>query len=120
MTNLMDRVDGVTLTKVMSVSPNDDAKKAGESKKITIKVNFDGVTLEDVFQGAMSSEIIKAQNPLRKSYMSLEDGQVVERKYGERTPRQPMTKESAKMHIKTWTDEEKAALIAELEAELNN
>lgn len=66
---------GVTLTKVCSVSPDEDSE---ESKRVTLRVKFDGCKLVDVFEKAMSATVIQVQAKLRKNFVSLKDNSVQE------------------------------------------
>lgn len=74
--NLNHIVKDITLTKVCSISPDKDSD---ESKNITIKVKFDDVPLQGVFDKAISQTVIQWQNgPGRKNYDKWRSGQVVE------------------------------------------
>ena len=74
MIDLKQVVSGITLSKMCSVSPDEDSD---ESKKINLVVKFDGVTLGDVFAKAMSPTVISGQAVLRKKFDTLKDGQTV-------------------------------------------
>ena len=69
-TNLKETVKGIVLRKTCSVKPDGDST---ESKTITVEMNYDGLTLEDVFTKALSSDIIKWQGSARKIYDTLTD-----------------------------------------------
>jgi len=74
--DLKQVIKGVTLTKVCSIKADKDS---AESKSITLKVNFDGVPLQGVFDKAMSSTVIQWQNgPGRSKFDTWSDKQVVE------------------------------------------
>lgn len=73
---LSETIVGVTLAKLCSVSEDDTV--GGPSKSITLKVKFDGSTLQSVFDKAMSSTVIAWQTKARKQFASLKDGGVVE------------------------------------------
>ena len=76
MVALNEVVSGITLTKLCSISPDKDSD---ESKKINLKVNFNGVSLKSVFTKAMASTVVTWQNGVgRKKFMSWIDGQTVE------------------------------------------
>jgi hypothetical protein len=69
-------VKGVTLTKVCSISPDKDSN---EFKNITLKVKFDGVPLQGIFDKAISQTVIQWQNgPGRKKFDQWNNNQVVE------------------------------------------
>ena len=61
-------IEGVTLTKVCSVKPDGDSD---ESKQVTVNMRYDGLTLQDVFTKALSSDIIKFQASARKRFDTL-------------------------------------------------
>jgi len=69
------KVSGVTLTKNIQVSPDEDAKKQGIKKSIILKVSYDGLTLEDVFLKALDKDVVSWQNGSggRKNYDNLID-----------------------------------------------
>ena len=75
MTNLKDKVQGVTLSKTIQVSPDEDSKKAGIHKTIILKVKYDELTLEDVFLKALDKDVVSWQNGSggRKNYVNLVD-----------------------------------------------
>ena len=69
-------VKNVVLTKVCSIKPSGDST---ESKQITLKVNFNGVQLGDVFTKAVSQSVIQWQNGQgRKHFDTWVNNQVVE------------------------------------------
>lgn len=116
------RVDNVTLTRVIGVSPDEDGKKAGNTKKVNVVMTFNGVTLGDVFNDAMKSDIIKLQNTLRPRFESIVDGETINRTY--RAPAQRgITDEAAEAHYTNKftqkSREEQLAEIAKLEAMIN-
>jgi len=80
MINLNEVVEGITLTKVISVSPDEDSKKAGIKKQVTIKMRYDGLTLNDIFQKALKEDIIQWQNGSsgRKNFDNIKDKQTIE------------------------------------------
>lgn len=61
-------IEGVTLTKVCSVKPDEDSS---ESKQVTVNMKYDGLTLRDVFTKALSSDVIKFQASARKRFNTL-------------------------------------------------
>jgi len=77
--DLKQIVKGVTLTKNISVSSDEDSKKQGISKTVALKVKYDGLTLEDVFLKALDKDVVSWQNGSggRKNYDNLVDKGVV-------------------------------------------
>ena len=68
-TNPNTIIKGVTLTKVCNIKP---FKGALDSKQITLAVNYDGLTINDIFTKALRSDVISWQNgPGRKGYDDL-------------------------------------------------
>jgi hypothetical protein len=80
MMNMNEVVVGVTLTKVVSISPDNDSKKDGVKKTITLKMKYDGLTLADVFAKALKDDVISWANGSggRKAFDRLTNHQVVE------------------------------------------
>lgn len=74
-TNLTQVVKGVTMSKVCNLKADSGST---EVKQITVQVSFDGVTLNDVFEKAMSSTVIAWQNSNRRNFDSLKNGQIAE------------------------------------------
>ena len=73
--NMTELVKGVTLTKACSIKADKDSDV---SKTVTLSVKFDGVTLQSVFDKAMSSAVIQWQNgPGRSKFDTWKHGQVV-------------------------------------------
>lgn len=72
----MQVIKGVVLTKVCSIKPGEDST---ESKKITLKMSYDGLTLNDIFIKALKNDVISWANGSggRKNYDNLKDGQIV-------------------------------------------
>ena len=67
--NDMDKstvITNVTLAKVCSIKPDSDST---ESKKVTLNIKYDGLTLGDVLAKAVRSDVISWQNgPGRRNY----------------------------------------------------
>lgn len=59
MIDLTTIVSGVVLTKACGIKPDKDSS---DTKQVTLKVKFDGVSLQAVFDKAMSSTVISWQN----------------------------------------------------------
>jgi len=68
-------IENVTLTKVCSFKSDEGSD---ESKQVTVKMLYDGLTLNDIFVKALSSDVIKWQASARKHYETFENGQTVE------------------------------------------
>lgn len=114
MMNLKEKVSGVVLTKVCGIKPDKDSS---DSKQITLKVTFDGVELEGVFQKALSSTVIQWQNgPGRKQFNTWKDGQVVNVQFNApgRVQIDPETAMVAK--LQAMTPEEQVAYLKALAA----
>lgn len=78
--NMNEIIAGVTLTKIVSISPDEEAKKAGIKKTFTLKMKYDGLTLNDVFQKALKDDVISWANGAggRKAYDKLTDKSTIE------------------------------------------
>jgi len=73
--NLNEVVNGVVLNKSCSIKADGDST---ESKTINLRVKFDGVTLDGVFQKAVAQTVIQWQNgPGRKKFDEWTNGQTV-------------------------------------------
>lgn len=77
--DLTQVISGVTLTKSITVSPDEDAKKAGTKKTVVLKVKYDGLTLDDVFLKALDKDVVSWQNGSggRKNFDNLIDKGIV-------------------------------------------
>ena len=77
--DLTQMISGVTLTKAITVSPDEDAKKVGTKKTIVLKVKYDGLTLESIFLKALDKDVISWQNGSggRKNFDNLVDKGIV-------------------------------------------
>ena len=79
MINMNEVIANVTLTKACNISPDGDSKKEGITKRVNVKVKFDGATLQGVFDKALASTVISWQNGVgRKAFDSLTANQTVE------------------------------------------
>ena len=82
MVNMNEVVVGVTLTKALSVSPDNEAKKEGIRKRLIVKMSYDGLTFADVFAKALKNDIVSMQNGNgpggRRNFDKLVDRQVIE------------------------------------------
>ena len=73
------KLDGIVMTKTITISPDEDAKKAGEKKTIVLKMDYDGLTVEDILLKALDKDVISWQNGSggRRNYDNLTNNQVV-------------------------------------------
>ena len=80
MTNMSDVIEGVTLSEIRSMSPDNDAKKSRESKQFTLRVKYDGLTLRDVFAKAFKTDVVSFVNGAggRKNYDNIVNKQVID------------------------------------------
>src|SRR3990172_8684202 len=78
--NMNEVITNVTLTKVVSVSPDNESKKEGTKKTVTLKMKYDGLTLADVFQKALKDDVISWANGAagRKNFDKLVDKSTIE------------------------------------------
>lgn len=107
-------VSGIVLTKDCSIKPDSESK---DSKTIHLKVRFNGVTLGDVFQKAMSNTVVQWQNGVgRPKFDMFKDGQTVEVdfKAPAKAPQEPPEVQMARKLAACTTDAEREALIAEV------
>jgi len=106
--NMNEIISNVTLTKVCSIKADKDST---ESKNITLKVKFDGATVQSVFDKAVSGAVIAWQNGVgRKQYDTFKTNQTVEIQFvapASRTAIDPETAMIAK--LSTMTPDEQAA-----------
>jgi hypothetical protein len=110
MINLNEVIANVVMTKVCSIKSDKDST---ESKSITLKVKFDGSTLSNVFDKAVSGAVIQWQNGVgRKNFDTYKSNQVVEIQFNapaSRTAIDPETAMIAKLQAMT-SDEQLAYL----------
>jgi hypothetical protein len=87
--NLDEKVSGVSFTKSCSIKPDGDSS---ESKVINLKIEFEGVSLRDVFEKAVSSTVIQWQAKARKTFNSFVDKSTVTVQFSApgRTTQDPM------------------------------
>ena len=73
-------IEGITLSEIRTVSPDEGAKKDGIKKTITLRIKYDGLTLKDVFAKAFKSDVVAWQNggAGRKNYDNIVDKSVIE------------------------------------------
>jgi hypothetical protein len=76
MINMNEVIANVTLTKVCSIRADEDSK---DKKSISLKVKFDGATIQSVFSKALAGTVIQWQNGVgRKNFDKYKNMQVVE------------------------------------------
>lgn len=110
-------VNGVVLSKTTSVSPDNDSKKEGVHKQVTLKVKFENVSLQSVFDKALAGVVIQwANGPGRKGFDKLKHGQTVEISFSApgKTTIDPETAMVAK--LQSMTPQEQIKYLKELAA----
>jgi hypothetical protein len=110
--NLNELVTGVVLEKVCSIKPDGDST---EKKSINLRVKFDGIPLQAVFDKAVSGAVIQWQNgPGRSKFDAWRNNQTVEITFAA-PGRTTVDPESAMIErLRTMTPEEKEAKIREM------
>lgn len=63
-------INGISLTKVCTIKPDSDSE---ESKQVTLNIRFNGVTLRDICEKAISNTVIQWQGANRKNFDRLVD-----------------------------------------------
>jgi hypothetical protein len=113
--NMNETITDVTLTKVCSIKADKDST---ESKNITLKVKFDGATVQSVFDKAVAGAIIRWQNGVgRKSFDTLKANQTVEIQFNAPASRTAVDPETAMVaKLQTMTPEEQVQYLRELAA----
>ena len=78
--NMNDVIESITLSEVRSISPDNDSKKSGDIKQVTLRIKYDGLTLRDVFAKAFKSDVVAWQNGAsgRKNFDNITNKQVIE------------------------------------------
>ena len=73
-------VTGVTLSELRTISPDEESKKEGLKKTVTLKIKYDGLTLKDVFSKAFKSDVVAWQNGAsgRKNFDNIKDKSIIE------------------------------------------
>ena len=112
--NMNETITGITLTKACSIKADKDS---AESKQVTLKVKFDGTTLQSVFDKALAGAVIQWQNgPGRKNFDKWADGQVIEIQFSA-PGRNTVDPEMAMVaKLQTMTPEEQVKYLKELAA----
>jgi len=112
--NMNEMITGITLTKACSIKPDKDS---AESKQVTLKVKFDGTTLQSVFDKALAGAVIQWQNgPGRKNFDRWTDGQVIEIQFSAPGRTQVDPEMAMVALLQTMTEEEKLAYLEKLVA----
>jgi hypothetical protein len=115
MINMTEVIANVTLSKVCSIKADKDST---ESKNITLRVKFDGATVQSVFDKAVAGAVIAWQNGVgRKQYDTFKPMQTVDIQFtapASRTAVDPETAMIAK--LQSMTAEEQLAYLKELTA----
>lgn len=115
--DLNTMISGVVLTKTITVSPDEDAKKAGEKKIVILKVKYDGLTLNDVFLKALDKDVVSWQNGSggRKNYDNLKNNATVnvDAKAPGKAP-QIDPEEAVAANLATMTPDEQQAYFKDL------
>lgn len=111
--NLNEIITNITLTKVCSIKPDKDSD---ESKNITLRIKFDGSTLQSVFDKAVSGAVIQWQNGIgRKNFDTFKPNQVVDVQFNAPASRTAIDPETAMIaKLKSMTPNEQAAYLKEL------
>jgi hypothetical protein len=113
--NMTEVIANVVLTKVCSIKADKDSD---ESKQITLKVKFDGATVQSVFDKALAGAVIAWQNGVgRKSYDTLKQGQTVEVQFTAPASRSAIDPETAMIaKLQAMTPEAQMAYLKDLTA----
>lgn len=112
--NMNELIANVTLTKVCSIKADKDST---ESKNITLKIKFDGSTLQNVFDKAVAGAVIQWQNGVgRKNFDTFKPNQTVEIQFNAPASRTAVDPETAMVaKLQSMTAEEQIAYIKELQ-----
>jgi len=108
-----------TFDKACSIKPFKDAE---ESKTVTLRLHFTGITLADVLEKAIRTAVISWQNgPGRKKYTNWKPGQVIDVNFSKpartvETPKETMDKAVVLIKSGALSKEERLAYIKELQA----
>ena len=111
--NLNEVIANVTLTKVCSIKPDKDSD---ESKNITLRIKFDGSTLQSVFDKAVSGAVIQWQNGIgRKNFDKFKPNQIVDVQFNAPASRTAIDPETAMIaKLKSMTPEEQKAYMLDM------
>lgn len=111
--NMTEIITNVTLSKVCSIKADKDST---DSKQITLKVKFDGSTIQSVFDKAVAGAVIQWQNGVgRKNFDTFKPGQTVEIQFNAPASRTAVDPETAMVaKLQAMTPEEQLAYLKEL------
>ena len=91
--NMNEVIANVTLSKVCSIKADKDST---ESKQITLKIKFDGSTIQSVFDKAVAGAVIQWQNGVgRKNFDTYKPNQTVEIQFNAPASRTAIAPEDA-------------------------
>ena len=109
--NMTEIITNVTLSKACSIRADEDST---EKKIINLKVKFDGVTLQSVFDKAMSGTVIAWQNGVgRKGFDTFKANQTVEVQFSAPAAKAQIDPEQAMvLKLKAMTADEQKAYFA--------
>lgn len=113
--NMNEVISGVTLVKVCSIKPDKESENA---KQVTLKVKFDGATVQSVFDKAVAGAVIQWQNGQgRKKFDELKNGQVVEIQFSSPAARAQVDPETAMVSmLQAMTPEQQIEYLKNLAA----
>jgi hypothetical protein len=111
--NMNEVITNVTLTKVCSIKADKDSN---ESKNITLKVKFDGATIQSVFDKAVAGAVIQWQNGVgRKNFDNYKMNQIVEIQFSAPASRTAIDPETAMVaKLAAMTPDEQAEYFKEM------
>jgi hypothetical protein len=111
--NMNEIIANVTLLKGCDIKPDKDST---DSKRINLKVKFDGATIQSVFDKAVSGAVIAWQNGVgRKNFDTYKNMQTVEIQFTAPASRAAIDPETAMVaKLQTMTPEEQIAYLKEL------
>jgi hypothetical protein len=116
--NMNEIITGVVLSKVCSISPDNEAKKAGDKKHINLKVKFDGALVSAIFDKALAGTVITwANGPGRNNYDKWANNQVVEIAFispaskATESPEDAFTREAIAAGVDVSNDDELTAYV---------
>lgn len=113
--NMKEIIANVTLTKVCSIKADKDSD---ESKQISLRVKFDGATVQSVFDKALAGAVIAWQNGVgRKNYDTFKNGQSVDIQFTAPASRGAIDPETAMVaKLQSMTPDEQLKYLKELAA----
>jgi hypothetical protein len=108
-------IANVTLTKVCSIKADKDS---AESKNITLRIKFDGATIQSVFDKAVAGAVIAWQNGVgRKGYDTFKANQTVDIQFTAPASRTAVDPEMAMIaKLQSMTPAEQTAYLKDMMA----